>query len=169
MPWAWWAKFDTSESIKNWLNVINKSVEAHCSPCNKKATKLSPSKPLTTTQDKRQGWNLWHFFSFFVWTASSEYLLNPVKIISVAEASTFILARAMCFHIHMRHPSVYSWVCFHPEKEINTHIFPREVGRVIKKLNFSCKFITSTHWLIVADCLHHLRAASIQILRAVPY
>lgn len=44
MPCARWAKFDTTESIWNWLNVINGPVEPHrCSPCLQRTNRSSPS------------------------------------------------------------------------------------------------------------------------------
>lgn len=75
MPCAWWAKFDTSESIKHRLNVVNKPVEAHCSkkrPRNKsRSEKLHRPKrqipPLTVWASCSRGIDIYvscsHVFS----------------------------------------------------------------------------------------------------------
>lgn len=103
MPCARWAKFDTSGSIKHRLNVINKPIEPRCSPWHKSRSKNPSQRNLHHGRVQSNDADV--FCSGFR-AHYSKHRLNKEKH-SVLNVSTFLPARAMCFHSHMHHP-VYS-------------------------------------------------------------
>lgn len=75
-------------------------------------------------------------------TTAGVFWLQPKH--SEAEASRFLAAWDMCFHIHMHHPCVYSWVYISIQRRKNK-VFPRETGRVTEKTVF-----TAENWDILS-------------------
>lgn len=75
-------------------------------------------------------------------TTAGVFWLQPKN--SEAEASRFLAAWDMCFHIHMHHPCVYSWVYISIQRRKNK-VFPRETGRVTEKTVF-----TAENWDILS-------------------
>lgn len=136
MPWAWWAKFDTSESIKNWLNVVNKTVEAHCSPCSKNRTKLFPNEPLQQTRQIPKLKSLPLYFFFYLCQTSQSVSLIQFNHFCSWSIYIYISWSHVFSHSHAPSFCLFMSLCFNPERESEEKkkgIFPREVGRVPEK------------------------------------
>lgn len=98
MPYAQWAKFDTSGSIKHWLNVINKPVEPSCSPCARNRPKVSPELHHCCRFQQfllwLSGWPIRGSSSFVA--QASPFISRSSRVLAQSRAPSFCLFMILC-------------------------------------------------------------------------